>query len=284
MPPLFVVDRGRGAPVLFVHGQPGLGSDWDQVAGRLGDHRLLVVDRPGYGGSGDETLSLADNAEVLAQLLVERGAVPATVVGHSFGGGIAILLAAHHPELVSGLVLAASVGRVDNATVVDRALAYPVVGEAMSALGLFTLGRVLPPLRALTRGRSQPALRWLRAALPDDSYDVVSSQRGRRIWRSFVAEQRALMHELGDVEGALVQIQAPTVVLSGEWDVVVPPSMSARMADTIARAELVRVAGAGHFLPRDAPGSIAAAVRRVEVEASRASDAERARPERGAGA
>ena len=61
-PPL-VVDRGRGHPVLFVQGQPGLGSDWDQVAARLTDHRLLIVDRPGYGRSGEETLSIEGNAE-----------------------------------------------------------------------------------------------------------------------------------------------------------------------------------------------------------------------------
>jgi len=268
--PLFVVDRGRGAPVLFVHGQPGLGGDWDQVAGRLGDHRTLIVDRPGYGGSGDGTLSMEANAEVLADLLVERHAAPATVVGHSYGGGIAILLAARRPELVAGLVLAASVGMADNVTALDHVLAFPVLGEALSAVGLFALGRVLPPLRTVTGHRSHPALRWLRATLPDDSYDVVSSARGRRVWRSFVAEQRTLLHEIDAVEAALASVQAPTVVVSGRWDVVVAPSVAARVAGAVPGAELVRVPDAGHFLPRDAPDAVAAAVRRVEGNARRA--------------
>lgn len=98
MRPPFVVDRGRGHPVLFVHGQPGLGSDWDPVAEKLGDHRLLIVDRPGYGRSGGETLSIAGNAELLAELVVGRDAVPVTVVGHSYGGGVAIELARRVPS------------------------------------------------------------------------------------------------------------------------------------------------------------------------------------------
>ena len=202
-------------------------------------------------------------------------------MGHSYGGGIAILLAARRPELVAGLVLAASVGRADNVNVVDRALALPWVGESLSAVGLFTLGRLLPPLRSVTGHRSHAVLRWLRATLPDDSYDVVSTQWGRRVWRSFVAEQRKLLGEIDAVEASLPSVQAPTVVLSGQWDVVVPPAMSARVADTIPRGELVAIPGAGHFLPRDAPDAIAAAVRRVEGSARRARAAE---PEEGAGA
>ena len=92
---LFVVEKGEGAPVLLVHGQPGLGSDWDQVAARLADHRLLIVDRPGYGRSGDETLTIEGNAQVLADIVVQRGAAPVTVVGHSYGGGVGIGYSLH---------------------------------------------------------------------------------------------------------------------------------------------------------------------------------------------
>jgi pimeloyl-ACP methyl ester carboxylesterase len=269
----FVADRGRGDPVLLVHGQPGLGSDWEPVAERLADHRLLIVDRPGFGRSGEETLSIEGNAEVLGDLVIERDAAPVTVVGHSYGGGVAILLAARRPELVSGVVLVGSVGRANSLNVLDHLLAAPVMGEFLSAAGLFTLGRVLPRLRNLASDQQFAALDWLRATLPDDRYNRVSAQRGRRVWRSFVAEQRTLVREIGAVEAALGSIRAPTTVVSGAWDLVVPPSVSASIAAAIPGSELVTVARTGHFVPRDAPEVVASAVRAVESRAREAGSA-----------
>ena len=264
----FVTDRGRGTPVLLVHGQPGLGRDWDLVAERLPSHRLVVPDRPGYGRSKGEAIGIEDSAELMAQVLVERDAAPAVVVGHSYGGGIAILLAARHAALVSGLVLVGSIGRADSVNGLDRVLALPLVGEAFSAAGLFTLGHVLPRVRRVAETRDHPTFAWLRASLPDTRYVDVASRLGRRVWRSFVAEQRTLLREIGTVEEALPDVRTPTVVVSGSWDLVVAPSVSASIAAAIGGAELVTVAGVGHFVPRDAPEVVASAVRRVEARAS----------------
>jgi pimeloyl-ACP methyl ester carboxylesterase len=263
----FVVDSGRGDSVLLVHGQPGLGSDWDHVAEQLTDHRLLVVDRPGYGRSGAETLSIEGNAEVLGDLVSEHDAAPVTVVGHSYGGGVAIMLAARRPELVSGLVLVGSIGRAASLNVLDRVLAAPVMGEALSAAGLFTFGQILPRLRPAVGAQHHGALQWLRASLPDKDHDKVTAERARQMWRSFVAEQRVLLREIGDVEAALGSVRVPTVVISGAWDLVVPPSVSESIAAAIPGSELVSVARTGHFVPRDAPDEVAAAVRRVEARA-----------------
>ena len=276
----FVVDRGRGDPVLLVHGQPGLGRDWERVAEQLSDHRLLIVDGPGYGQSGAETLSIEGNAEVLGDLVAELDAAPTTVVGHSYGGGVAIVLAARRPELVAGLVLVGSIGRADTVNALDRVLAAPVVGEVVSAAGLFTLGRLLPRLRQLADRRQFSATDWLRASLPDRRYERVSSQRGRRVWRSFVAEQRTLLREIGAVESALGSVRAPTVVICGAWDVVVSPSVSASIAASISGSELVSVARTGHFVPRDAPEVVASAVRKVD---SRARESRAQRPEHDTG-
>jgi pimeloyl-ACP methyl ester carboxylesterase len=232
----------------------------------LTDHRLLIVDRPGYGHSGTETLSIEGNADLLADVVVERVGAPVTVVGHSYGGGIAIELAARRPELVTGLVLVGSIGHADSLNMLDRALAVPVMGEALSAAGLFTLGRVLPRVRLLVK-QPQAAFQWLRASLPDERYDQVTSDRGRQVWRSFVAEQRALVREIGAVETALGSVRVPTVVISGTWDLVVPPSVSACIAASIPGSELVSVARTGHFVPRDAPDVVASGVRRVESRA-----------------
>ncbi len=259
---------GPGRAVVFVHGQPGLGSDWDPVAQRLGaDHRVLAPDRPGYGHSGRPPMSMDDNAELLVRALIDQDAAPATVVGHSYGGGIAILAAARHPDVVAGLVLVSSVGRKGSVGTFDHLLAWPGVGDALSAASLFTLNLVLPRLQHLRDRRTPDSWAWLEAVLPDKGYGP--TLWSAQVWRTFVAEQRSLLREIEDVEGALAQVTAPCVVITGTRDVVVPPSVAVRIATDVAGAELVIVAQAGHFVQRQHPTVVADAVRRVEQRAAR---------------
>ena len=104
---LFVTDRGEGPVVLAVHGQPGFGGRLGRGGGRSWSATTGCSYRtaPATGAPAATPWDMAANADLLADLLVDRATGPATVVGHSYGGGIAALLAARHPELVSGLVL-----------------------------------------------------------------------------------------------------------------------------------------------------------------------------------
>ena len=73
---LAVTDVGSGRPILLVHGQPGSRADWSRLIPLLaGDHRVLAVDRPGYGESGGEAVGLLENASLLGRLLEDRSAL-----------------------------------------------------------------------------------------------------------------------------------------------------------------------------------------------------------------
>ena len=267
--PLHVTEQGAGPAVLLVHGQPGVGADWDAVANLLArDHRVLVPDRPGYGATASKPVGMAENAELLAELLVDKQAAPALVVGHSYGGGIAVLLAARHPDLVRGLVLVGSVGDAPSVNGLDHVLAVPVVGQVLSAVGLVTLGRVLPTLRPLARFLPGSVGIRLRASLPDRRYAATVSRQGLRLARTFVAEQRSLLAEVGEVERSLPALRLPVSVVTGTWDNVVPPAVAVSIAATVAGSELVAVAGVGHFVPRDAPHAVVRALARVERRAN----------------
>jgi len=99
-----------GRRVLFIHGTPGEATDWAPFLGNVpaGQHRL-AVDRPGFGqsGPGAPVVALPDQARAIAALL-EAGPGPAIVVGSSYGGPVALQLAADHPEVVSGVLLVGS--------------------------------------------------------------------------------------------------------------------------------------------------------------------------------
>ncbi|HYA68717.1 MAG TPA: alpha/beta hydrolase [Acidimicrobiales bacterium] len=266
---LFVTDRGAGPSVLFVHGQPGRGRDFTEVAALVsGDHRVVLVDRPGYGAVSTEAVSMVENAEILADALRSRGAAPATVVAHSYGGGVALLLADRHPELVTGLVLVGSIGRADSIGAFDRVLALPGVGEVMTVAGLVAFGRFLPRIRRLAKSAPGELGAWFASTLPDEGFMEVALSQGYPVWRSVVAEQRFLLREIALVEEAIDRVTVPTVVITGTRDVVVPPRTAVQIAVAVAGAELVTVARMGHFVHRDAPHVVAAAVRRVEGRAT----------------
>lgn len=98
--------------ILFVHGTPGEAADWLPFlkATPPGQHRI-AADRPGFGGSGPgrAVIALADQAEALAGLIA-GGEAPAVVVGSSYGGPVALRLAADHPHAVAGVILVGAAG------------------------------------------------------------------------------------------------------------------------------------------------------------------------------
>jgi len=102
---------GRSPARVFIH---GLGSTGTWVYGevaqdpRLGGHRSLIVDLPGFGLSdrpGDWGYSLEDHASVIAAICEARGLTGIDLVGHSLGGDISIVVAAQYPGLVGRLVI-----------------------------------------------------------------------------------------------------------------------------------------------------------------------------------
>lgn len=100
----------NGRTVVFVHGTPGDSEAWtDYLMSPPAGYRYLAVDRPGFGKSGpdDAVVSLAEQANAVAELLKAKGAKPAALVGHSLGGPIIAQFAVDHPDLTAGLVIVA---------------------------------------------------------------------------------------------------------------------------------------------------------------------------------
>ena len=250
---------GEGPAVVLLHGQPGSHRDWRRVTKRLArTHRVIAVDRPGYGDASREApRGFAGNADDLARLLDEQGVERATVVGHSWGGGAALAFAQRHPERVAALVLVAAAGTSEALSTGDSILGLPILGPVL-ALGIF---RYFAPRFArfwlrLSGSRLSPT----HAA---EMADEVRTWRRRPPWRSFVAEQRAMLREAAELESHLGEVSVPTTVVIAGRDKVVRPEAGERLAAAIPGATVRRIAEAGHLLPVEHPDALVDAIRDV---------------------
>ncbi|HEX4304973.1 MAG TPA: alpha/beta hydrolase [Solirubrobacterales bacterium] len=107
MTELYREERGTGEPILLIHGNGANTLTWGRTFDDLAEgHRVIAYDRRGFGRSpGPLASHLRDHVADAAALLEELEAAPATVLGWSAGGAIALGLAVERPDLVSALVL-----------------------------------------------------------------------------------------------------------------------------------------------------------------------------------
>ena len=240
----------EGAPaVVLLHGFGSSLQTWDAWAAALeGEHRLVRYDLPGFGLTGaDPTGDYSDarSVAVLLALMDRLGVARASLVGNSMGGRYAWMAAALHPERVERLVLVspdgfASPGRGYGAK--------PEVPEIMRALPY-----VLPS--ALLRASLKPAYA--------DPGVLTEPLFGRyRDMMLAPGVRQAIVDRMGqdvrvDPVPLLGRIEAPTLLLWGERDAMIPVSNAADYLRAVPDARLERLPGVGHVPQEEAPGSVA---------------------------
>jgi pimeloyl-ACP methyl ester carboxylesterase len=224
--------RGRGEPLLLLHGWGGSSLSFMAASARLEDNfRVLAPDLPGFGFSETppQAWGAADYAEIVGTLMAAAGFESANVLGHSFGGLVATALAVSRPELVKRLVLVASpVVRLK----ADRELRSRIGGYARVKF----VASLLPPFK-------QRILEWGRMKYGSEDYRNAGSMRP------------TLVKVLGeDWRGSLRSIDAPVLLVYGEQDEEVPLAVAhAAMGELPEAAQLIVMPGVGHFPFLDDP-------------------------------
>ncbi len=245
---------GDGAAVVLLHGIPGSSASWSAVIDRLpGRVPLVVPDLVGFGGSGrteaiDDLHAEGQARRILAaieRLRVERP----VVVGHDFGGPVALRMAMRRPGAVGGLILAATNAFADTPVPFPLSLtAKPVIGPMARRL-FFSR----PALAGMCRFGAKQGRVEASAAVGDRS-------QARSIARIFGESLRRMPEFYGPIQASLASITVPVTVLWGTDDPFFAREQGRRLADAIPGAQLRQFAGCGHFLPEEDPSGFAGAI------------------------
>jgi pimeloyl-ACP methyl ester carboxylesterase len=220
------MEAGQGTPLVHLHGAGGLRlTPAHELLSRR--FRVLVFEMPGFGLSPENsrTQTMPELAVTMAAAVAQLGIDRFNLMGTSFGGKTALWLALQHPERVLALVLEAP------AAIRPEGSAAPSGSPEEMARRLFAHPERLPPLPAV-----DPAVQ---------------------------AKTRKLVGRLRgpdrdpDLERRLRDLTAPTLVLFGTLDAVIPPEMGHFYRELMPNCHLIFVYDAGHGISTDRPAAFA---------------------------
>jgi pimeloyl-ACP methyl ester carboxylesterase len=256
------VKVGSGPVLLLLH---GLGCDhttWAPVIDILARrYTVLAPDLLGHGASDKPRAdySVGGYANGMRDLLTVLGIDKVTVVGHSFGGGVAMQFAYQFPERTERMMLVASGGLGPEVTPVIRAITTPGYEQAMAVLtlpGLRHLG--LAGLRALaaTGWRTTRDLDEV-AAIYESFADPAARTAIRHVVRA-VVDWRGQIVTMAD--RAYLTDAMPMAVVWGRDDRVIPVRHASNAAALAPKARVEVFPNAGHFPHKDHPERFAKVV------------------------
>ncbi len=248
---------GEGPPVVLVHGTPTRSYLWRNIVPALAEHRsVYVYDLLGYGesekGEGQD-VSIAAQARLLKELVEAWGLEEPAIAGHDIGGGIVL-----RAQLLEGV-------RFSRVAILDAV----VLGPRLSAAPRSSTWHVREHAEAyeampnhLFGAFFSAYLGETNSNLGGDAFEAYLApwwgEEGRRAFvrQALQVEER----HIGEIEPRLASVEVPVLVVWGEKDGWLDPSLAPRLRKEIPGSELKLIQEGGHFVQEDAPEEIAKAL------------------------
>ena len=275
--PVHYIDYGGdGRPMLMVHGLGGNALNWMAVAPELANqYHAIAIDLAGFGQTPlyHRSATVGANAGLVHRFIETVIGQPVALMGNSMGGHISILESAEHPEWVTECIL------VDPAVPVTRP--HPVMIGVAAAISIPGLAEVLferrlKALDAETLVRQTLALVTADASRVDpkivEAHVQLTRERGHlgpQNSRAFIQASRSIGLRMAQPRfwRRVQQVTAPTLVIHGSRDIVIPLSAARELVRRRPDWTLRVLEGLGHVPMIEAPEAFLAAV--SEWQASR---------------
>lgn len=250
-------DEGRRddpTPLVLLHGTGASLHTWKGWIDRLSsEHRIISLDRPGFGLTGpnpSRDYRMTSYAAFLLRLLDALGIRQCIPVGNSSGGRMAWAFAVAHPERVSRLILLAP-GGYPRTTPLPTGLRI-----AMSPFGPLLLRLLSKSAVAKSLAGSYGDPSKVTDEIVDRNYEIALRAGNRTALGETLRQAQAT-----DDAASIRTITVPTLILWGTKDSVIPPSDAERFHADIRGSHLVMLPGVGHLSQEEDPDGTVAAVR-----------------------
>ena len=236
--------RGRGAPLVLIHGYPLDHSIWDPIAPFLEhDFDLIIPDLRGFGQSDvmEADDSILEYASDLAGLLTHLKVRKAFVAGHSMGGYVALAFARDYEERVAGLAMVSSQMAADAP---ERKQARYASAKEVVENGVGSVVEAMAPKLSA------------RPELQEFARELIGKQQPLGVFSALYA-----MADRPDSSDIFAGFPFPVVIIHGDADALIPVERGREMKAALPAAHYVELPGAGHLPMMENPGGVAGALK-----------------------
>lgn len=238
--------RGKGTPLVLLHGYPLDHHAWDFLIPRLEDtFDLILPDLRGFGNSGtvDTPYTMDNIASDIAGLLDQLGIEKTAVAGHSMGGYVALAFTKKYPERVSGL------GLVSTQTLADP----PDRKE----------GRYKSAAEVAEKGIGGVVETMAPKFTPDEKLQGSAREiMQRQPPAGFIGALKAMAERM-DTSDLLASLTIPVVIIHGESDSLIPVDRAREAKSAVPHAHFVELKGVGHLPMMEAVNETAEALKHL---------------------
>lgn len=244
---------GSGKPVLLIHGFGNSIYVWRHLIPELEkQNQVIAIDLKGFGDSPkpvDDRYSVYEQARLIHDYVVENDLKDVTIMGHSLGGGIALVASLYlqqsNPGRQRGLVLIDSIAYPQQLPMFIRVLATPVLGPLITGVvpPEIQIKQVMKLVYAENSTVPADAVKVYAKALrtPEGRYAAVTSARQLQ---PLDMEELSLQYP---------SLQVPTLIVWGKQDKIIPVSVGERLHQAIPDSQLFVIDDSGHSPAEEQP-------------------------------